>query len=423
MKGTRKTLILSVISIMLMSVPAASSANDCRRIFGNIKSWVSQKHDDSGKCHMENVPDDNEYPADSIPYKLRDGKELCPKHRYEMDWEYVWEKGKRISGIYHLGSNSHMSLKYIDSFTPVGPVLIYRKDKLFCEVPINEEGEPDGVVKEYSIDGKLMHGFRMVNDKWKGGFVEYDKKGRLKSFACEDAPLFDGDSDRCGFNGTPAIVELANGTILTHFEGKLTAKETIGADGSRTVKKLTYPRTDVIVEQITELDKSGRVHRKFFVKNEKRDGDYQEYDENGKLAVEKEYKDGVDLVEKKYYMNGKLQEHSVRNTDDTSISTKSYWDNGQLQSVGVYIAKRRSYYGNNWTDTVPVGKLHRYAEDGTLSEEANYDHEGNLEGNRILMNEKGKRIEAAYKKGTLVAKKIFTADGKLELEEQYYEDG
>jgi hypothetical protein len=48
---------------------------------------------------------------------------------------------------------------------------------------------------------------------------------------------------------------------------------------------------------------------------------------------------------------------------------------------------------------------------------------GKIEGARILIDEKGKRTEALYRKGTLVAKKLFPSDGKLELSDEYYEDG
>jgi hypothetical protein len=97
--------------------------------------------------------------------------------------------------------------------------------------------------------------------------------------------------------------------------------------------------------------------------------------------------------------------------------------NGQLKSKGSFAFQRRGYFGSSWTDTVPIGKAYKYSENGSLIEESNFDGEGNLDGVRILIDEKGKRTEALYRKGTLVAKKIFSSDGKLELNEEYYEDG
>jgi antitoxin component YwqK of YwqJK toxin-antitoxin module len=122
-------------------------------------------------------------------------------------------------------------------------------------------------------------------------------------------------------------------------------------------------------------------------------------------------------------MNGKLKEHSVRNSNDTSVAVKGYWDNGQLQKQGSFAFKKRGSFGNSWTDTVQVGKAYWYAEDGSLSEEATFDEEGNLDGARIQIDEKGKRTETVYRQGTLLAKKLFSSDGKLELAEEYYEDG
>jgi hypothetical protein len=92
---------------------------------------------------------------------------------------------------------------------------------------------------------------------------------------------------------------------------------------------------------------------------------------------------------------------------------------GQLKSKGSFAFQRRGYFGSSWTDTVPIGKAYKYSENGSLSEESNFDGEGNLDGARILIDEKGKRTEALYRKGTLVAKKLFSPDGKLELHEEY----
>ena len=144
MTDTMRTLmIVCAVLAMLLSVTVSSWADDCSRYFKAIKSWTSLKQDNHGKCKMENVPVGSGYPADSIPYKLRNGKELCPKNRSEMDKEYLWKNGKRISGTYYYTSETRMTLAYDESFIPSGPVRIYRNEKLFCEVPVNREGKPD----------------------------------------------------------------------------------------------------------------------------------------------------------------------------------------------------------------------------------------------------------------------------------------
>jgi hypothetical protein len=80
-------------------------------------------------------------------------------------------------------------------------------------------------------------------------------------------------------------------------------------------------------------------------------------------------------------------------------------------------------FGNSWTGTVPDGKAYWYAEDGSLSEEATFDENGNLDGARIQIDEKGQHTETVCRKGTLLGKTLFSSDGKLELAEEYYEDG
>ena len=208
-----------------------------------------------------------------------------------------------------------------------------------------------GIVKEYNPEGKQINGFRMVNGKQKGGSVIFDENGKLKSFACEDKPLFNGDQERCGFNGKPAKVTLSNGSIVTHMDGRIIEKEYIVADGSKNVDKYSYSNTGEATVRFMEYHKNGKLYRDFSVINEKREGKFVEYADNGKLKMEKEYKNGVDMTEKIYYMNGKLKEDSIRNPDGKSMSVKSYWDNGQLQSAGVFAFKGRGY-----GSTIPVGK-------------------------------------------------------------------
>jgi antitoxin component YwqK of YwqJK toxin-antitoxin module len=421
MKHIVKTsIIFGAFFAMLLTVTIAPASDDCSGYFREVTHWAKQKQDNDGKCEMANTPDNSEYPADSIPYKLRNGKELCLKHRDELDWEYLWKNGKRISGTRFWGSEIRMTLKFKDSFVPIGPALIWKNDKLFCEVPIDTDGNPDGIVREYDSEGKLINGQRMVKGKQQGGFVHFDKHGEIKSFACEDKPLFDGDAKRCGFSGKPAVVKLAKGTFVTHVNGKLTVEETVAADKSKTVKKFSYSYAGKVTVQTLEYHKNGALFRSFTAKDKKREGKFLEYTDTGKLLHEREYQEGSCVSDKTYYLNGKLKVESTQNPDGKHASAKEYWDNGQLKSVGTLANTNRGYYGSS---TVPVGKSYEYSETGALIEEANYDNQGNLDGDRIQIDEKGKRTESVYRKGTLSAKKIFSADGKLELKEEYYEDG
>lgn len=210
---------------------------------------------------------------------------------------------------------------------------------------------------------------------------------------------------------------------VTHLDGRLTKLVRFNRDEGRTWVTVYPDPGNKRTYTEEELHKNGKIFRSFSVIDGNKQGKLREYADNGKLLLEKEFKDDVDIWEKIFYMNGKLKEQSERKPDGTSIFTRSYWDNGQLKSEGSLTFTKRGSFGSSWTDTIPIGKTYTYAENGALSEESNFDAEGNLDGARIQIDEKGKRTETVYRNGTLLAKKLFAADGKLELSEEYYEDG
>jgi antitoxin component YwqK of YwqJK toxin-antitoxin module len=126
-------------------------------------------------------------------------------------------------------------------------------------------------------------------------------------------------------------------------------------------------------------------------------------------------------VEKFYYPNGKVQEHTVRHADDKSFTTKNYWPNGKLQAEASFEIKTKPNCTVN--EAVRVGKAYKYAADGKLREQAHYDDIGRLDGAHILIDDQGRRTESVYAHDTLTARKIFSADGKLEAAEKYDNNG
>lgn len=350
----------------------------------------------------------------------------CKDKKGKVVEEARFKNGVLISDWFYDYRDRKLSFGFSGEDKAHGPAKAFAKGgELLCEMNY-VKGKAEGAVREYYPDGKLKNLLWFNNGKSEQApRVGYSGKGELTHLACPERSRTLEDKELCGFKGRPVTVKTYGGfeDTVTHLNGRIVKHIRFNRDEGRTWITVYPEPGNRKTYSLEELHKNCKVFRSFSVINDEKQGRLLEYADNGKLILEKEYKDCVDVSEKSYYMNGKLKEHSVRNPDGATISTKSYWDNGRLRSKGTLAFKKRAYYGSRWTDTVSVGKEYRYAENGSLTEESNHDEEGNLDGARILIDEKGKRTEAVYRKGTLVSKKLFSSDGKLESAEEFYEDG
>jgi antitoxin component YwqK of YwqJK toxin-antitoxin module len=399
------------------SLAAVSRAEDCDRYFNQITGWIEQTRDSSGKCYMENAPDDGEYPAHSIPYKLRNGRELCPRHRYQMDWEFLWKNGKRISGVYYLGSETRMTLAFKESFIPDGPVRIYHGEKLVCEAPVNNKGKADGIVREYSPQIGLVHAFRMSNGKRDGGFVKYDDNGKLESFACEDRPVFDGDAERCGFNGKTSVVKLSDGRTLSHVKGKLTSKETIGADGKRTLEIISYSGAGLEIEKVAEYFKNGKLYQRYSKRDGNLEGEFKEFYDDGTPAEKGVAEQGRIIELSRYFQNGVLKLEARLSKSGELCEAKIFNPDGKPDVEGVFKAKRGSVA---WE--VPHGKVRKYDHEGSPAEEGDYVN-GHRNGCHTFFLKEGKKDEIDYVDGSPKRHRQFDARGVLVKENEIFDDG
>jgi antitoxin component YwqK of YwqJK toxin-antitoxin module len=402
---------------VLLTATSVSWADDCSDYLKWITTWIEQTPDNSGKCHMENVPDDSEYPDHSIPYKLRNDKEFCPKHRSQMDWEYLWKNGRRISGVRYFGSEVRMTLAFKESFIPDGPVRIFRDEKLFCEVPINGKGKPDGILREFSPEGKLTHGFCMADGKRVGSFVKFDENGRLHSFACGDKPIFDGDVERCGFNGKPAVVKLPNGKTLTHLKGKLTMEESVNSNGARTVKKYAFSDKGTETVLITEYFKNGNLYQSYSKRDGNLEGEFRELYDDGSTAEEGIAEQGRIIEIRKFFRNGKPKLEARLNKTGDLCEARIFTPEGMPDREGTFKSSRKSVA---WV--VPHGKVRNYFHDGTLLDEGKY-LDGSRDGSHTYYLKEGKKEEIDYVKGKPLRVREFDDKGVLVKESEIYEDG
>ena len=420
MKGMKRSMTCPSVSfaafflLMLSPGPAWSYEGLCSQYFNRMGIWIERLQDNDGRCEMENPPPDSEFPAHSIPYRLRDGREVCHRDRNSLDGEYLWKNGKRVSGIRYVGTDQ-MRLAFRDSFTPDGPVRIYRDEILLCEVPITEDGKADGLVREFSPEGRLSHGYRMVNGRQEGGFVKYDEKGNLELFACEDKPVLEGVRERCGFNGAPATVKLPNGRTFTHLDGRMVIDEEVNKfNGTRTVK--TYlPAADIVKFEI--FYKNGALNQYFTKKGEWLDGKFQIFYETGTLGQEGFARDGTTVQFDEFFMNGQKKLKARLAADGERCHVMMYSPDGILEKDGEFILADDGSVA--WE--TPHGMVRNYNPDGSLADEGCYI-DGAPVGTHVVYRD-GKKQEVDYTNGKQAKLREFSKGGELEKEFEIFEDG
>ena len=379
--------------------------------------------DDYGCCRMENAPYYGEYPRESIPYRLRDGREVCScRGDGRVDREFAWSQGKRISGTFYGSHVYHSSsvvtkLEFRDPLKIANPIRVFQDDKLFCEIPINEKGEVTVIVKEYHSDRRLAWQARLLEGKVNGASVRYDGGGNLVSFSCEDKPVFEGDRDRCGFNGRPSAVELKSDQrrrILTHLKGKLTAEESFSRNGEREVKR--YPAGDRNTVQVESFFKNGKLRSRYTKKKESLDGQFVEFYDNGTTAEEGRAEKGKITELKRFYMNGGKKVEASLSSDPSVCAVRLFSSHGELQVDGSF---KTRYGALDWK--VPHGRLRSYDEDGTLCRDGNYT-DGVPTGTHTFYQEGGKKTEVVFDKGKAKRLREYAAGGAVK-ESDIFDDG
>lgn len=413
----RKSVITFTSFIIYIALLAPAFASEvCYEI---AKKWPNVPHE-KGECELVNQT------LDKVTKKPADGMMRCKDDNGKIIRETQVKNGE-LSSLWLYDYQGHkLSFNFSKGKKLHGPATVLATDgKLLCKMNYVDD-KVEGAVRGYFSNGELEDLYWFENGKHRNEpRIEYMRAGKLSHLRCPDKSVTPEDRELCGFNGKPVTVKVYDDfeDTVTHVNGRLTELIRFNKSEGRTWRTVYNEPGNTKSYTEEELHKNGKVFRKFTVVDNEKEGKYFEYADIGKLVLEKEYKNGKVLQEKSYYMNGKLKEESVHSSDKKTISQKGYWDNGQLKSTGTFAFKKRNSYGSRWTDTVPVGKAYKYKNNGSLAEEANYNDEGQLDGNYIYISEDGKRIEAVYSKGILTAKKILSANGNIELSEEYYEDG
>ncbi|GJL79124.1 MAG: hypothetical protein NPINA01_21130 [Nitrospinaceae bacterium] len=146
-----------------------------------------------------------------------------------------------------------------------------------------------------------------------------------------------------------------------------------------------------------QLDENGLPHNTI-----------RKFDEKGNIVSERNFHHGVlEGVSKMYYSSGELMTHWVYKKGKRHGVGIGYFRNGKIKDEGFY------------KDDKLDGLVKMYYEDGTPKTEMNFK-EDRQEGTTRTYTKEGK-LEFIYthRKGRLINRKKFDADGKLILEQDY----
>jgi antitoxin component YwqK of YwqJK toxin-antitoxin module len=408
--------IFCVIVVGVILYAQATPASSCRDYVRDVNFLINQGPDNSGNCRMEKS---GEYPPESVPFRKREGKELCYRSGRILA-EYQWANGKRKKGLVHLTDATKVELPYKDTHTVTGSVKITREGKLLCSIPV-VANSISGLVHEYHPNGRLAYGFRLKNGQEEKGMVAFEADGSLQKFECAEKPLFEGDENRCGFAGKPATISVAgqsgSDTItMTHLKGQLIEQSVVYSSGYKEVIKYPEPGRDIFQSQ--EFYPNGRLKSSFTVKERQLEGEKNNYYENGQLSSAVIYKEGIPQATKQYYMNGQLKIVILLNQEESLRSVTRYYQSGVKEREGTYKARKNGEV--NWD--IPHGNFRFYESDGRLEREGAFVN-GEKNGIHIFYEPSGEKLKVKYSKDKPEKFEKYDRSGNLISQGNIFEDG
>jgi antitoxin component YwqK of YwqJK toxin-antitoxin module len=360
----------------------------------------------SGECTIAGKPagDDAE----------KSGLERCV-HRDDkrVVSELNWKNGKRDGPGFYFDNNDRRIVATFKNDLAEGPAQVFSKEnKLLCQLEFKE--------------GKLKAAFEIVGDREGKGRIELLESGKVKSLQCASHSMAPEDVEPCGFDGKVSRVQLHNsdGSPIRNVSywqnGKLTKVETVDRQGLAMTR--TYPQPgDDDTYDVEILHKIGKVARAYAMKANYLQGHYREFSETGTMLMETVYEREKPQSQNHYYMNGKLKRSVKKTQAGKQLAVQEFWDNGKLKTDGTFVESQ--YQRGAWESLIEDGKVMRYSKDGLLQEERNF-REGRLDGDQKLFFASGKlAVEQTYKNDQVRMMKCYDPSGKLELSEEYFEDG
>ncbi|MFN0061530.1 MAG: hypothetical protein ACKVPX_03310 [Myxococcaceae bacterium] len=397
------------VSVLVMLSAAPVLGSDECHFYASAGGRVSRP---SGDCRTD---------AAGIERCTKDGKVIA---------ELQTKARKREGQGWFLDYNDRkLSYRYRDDEAH-GPGQVFsREGNRLCDIPF-AENHAEGVVREWHPNGKLASAKPYARGKHTGPVIALTDKGALTRLVCAPKSFTPEDKDPCGFGGKPREVTLHNergeptSVVLTHAEGKLEAKTNRDAKGRTVRTRFITPGSESDVD-VEILFASGKPALTYSRRAGKESGPSREYAESGQLIREARFDKGEPVEQTSFFLNGKRKEHLLAK-DRATVSFKRFWDSGGVKEEGTFLrdSDRADISLEGWGLHRRIGTYRSFWENGKLSEERRFDDKGELNGPLLSFYDSGTpRDEAVYTAGRLTKLKRYDETGKLEKDEEYFEDG
>lgn len=381
----RLSLIAAALQLSLAAQPALAT-EDCT--LNGVEVSLSHGSTTAGKSGLVRCVD-RETKIIISERELRAG-ELVGMRRNYTDGVLRLEYGRDERGREH------------------GATRKFAANKQMLSEEFYEHGQRVGMQREWYESGKLsIVEFHAKNDSAK---ARYTPQGQLTNLKCGSkallAPHVD-DATLCGFKGKPSNLE------YFHDDGKARGRETYLAGVSVLYQALdsagkihaTLERrgkqrieTDFSSEGKKSLETVWDLSEKSSVKQRQ-----AQFHSSGSLVREQQFtmlefagaRRNLLSLEASYFLNGQPKRRETYSIvgNDRYKTLETFHDNGKPALKGRYIEVREDQFR-------PDGTIQTFAADGLLVQEQIYDDKGNVKRERT-----------------------FNEQGKLEKDEELFEDG
>lgn len=376
------------------------------------------------------TPAGGECTIDGNPVARRErksGLERCV-HREDKRvlLEITWADGKREGAASYFDGNGRRIVVKFRNDLAEGPAQVFSKDnKLLCQMEFRD-GKTQGAVRELYPSGKLKGAYEIVDNREGRARIELLEDGRIRALRCASRSMVPEDVVPCGFDGKVSRVQSHNneGVAIRNVSywqnGKLTKLETVDNQGRAMTRTYPQPGDDETYEAAV-FHKNGKLFQSYGTVKNRLQGPLKEFSEEGTLLLETVYEHEAPVTQNQYFMNGKLKRGVKKTGDGKLLEVQEFWDNGKLKISGTFTED--SYRRGSWEHLSGEGRVMRYSKDGVLLEENNY-RAGRYAGDQKAYYENGKlAVEERYENDKVRMTKCYDPSGKLELTEEYFEDG
>ena len=361
----------------------------------------------SGDCSLDRAP-------------VKDGREVCT-HEERTISETTWKKGEQQGpGFYTDYNNQKLEVRWKGEVVD-GPVKVVDKTgALECTMTV-VNGKTEGVVRELWSGGQLKRATLFKGGEESGPKLGLTQEGKVFELTCGESSFTPEDRKLCGFEGGLSTVQFVQqdgrprAYLARYQKGVLLEEETVDDQGRPMIREHAGDRVDV-----TCNFENGKPYRTYSTLKGDYDGDFKEWNKDGQLVEASKYSKGRVITRTRYYLNGKPKQELTVDPKTGVITAREFYDTGIQKQTGTYQPCRNDRC-LDWP--TPEGTVREFAEDGRLKMESQYAG-GELDGVRRVFHRNGKPAsEETFAQGKPRKRRCWASDGKVQLEEEYFEDG